>query len=211
MKKDGGYVLIYVLVALTLLAVLVLTVNSAALSNLKAQQAAVEDMQARYQAEGLLERLEAGLRGLEEPPGSSSFQYDTSGEAETEGLAAAKDDFAARFETLCGDLDIDCTADEPWGEKVSPPDGAAYYPYTAEVTGRAEQMEAAAELEIRVEIVVETQSHTEPVEEPPLEEEGGEPETRTYYTYSYGFSVADVLYRAYDLVPVASESEEAAS
>ena len=205
MKKDGGYVLIYVLVALTLLAVLVLTVNSAALSNLKAQQAAVEDMQARYQAEGLLERLEAGLRGLAHEE-TDSTEYENRDTAETEGLAAAKDDFAARFRALCDGLRITATGNS-W---ETPPDGAAYYPYTAEVTGRAEQMEAAAELEIRVEIVVETQSHTEPVEEPPPEG-GEEQETRTYYTYSYGFSVADVLYRAYDLVPVASESEEAAS
>ena len=209
MKKDGGYVLIYVLVALTLLAVLVLTVNSAALSNLKAQQAAVEDMQARYQAEGLLERLEAGLRGLAHEK-SDSAEYGNRSDADAAGLAAAKAKFAERFAELCSGLDIGFTpAAAPWGEKISLSDGA-YYPYTAEVKGRAGQGEAAAELEIRVGIEVRTYPHTEVVGETPPGG-GEEPETRTYYTYSYKFSVADVLYRAYDLVPVEGESEEAAS
>jgi hypothetical protein len=59
--KDGGYVLVYALVIVTILTAMILGAFTIALNNMKSQQSFVEDMQKRYEAEGYVEILIATL------------------------------------------------------------------------------------------------------------------------------------------------------
>lgn len=63
-KRQDGYVLAYVMVALAFLAALVLIVYTVALGNLKSQQASLERTQQMYAAEGVAERAAAKLAGV---------------------------------------------------------------------------------------------------------------------------------------------------
>lgn len=56
-KGSDGYVLVYVVVVLVFLCVAALAACSAALENLRAQNAAVEQMQRRYEAGSLVEQF----------------------------------------------------------------------------------------------------------------------------------------------------------
>ena len=59
LKKDDGYVLIYVLIAFTILSFVAVSICTVALNNLKAQKADVVRMEARYAAEGELQKFVA--------------------------------------------------------------------------------------------------------------------------------------------------------
>ena len=62
-KHSEGYVMIYVLVVMVLLALVATGVLSVSLNNLKAQKAAGDRMQELYETEGVVERITAELDG----------------------------------------------------------------------------------------------------------------------------------------------------
>lgn len=61
-RRDGGYVLVYVVVVIVILCILVPAACSNSLQNLKAQQASVERMRQLYTAEGQIERFVAEVK-----------------------------------------------------------------------------------------------------------------------------------------------------
>jgi len=65
LKKDDGYVLVYVLIVFTVLALVAGSICTMALNNLKAQKAEVVRMEARYEAEGYLQPFIANVERLE--------------------------------------------------------------------------------------------------------------------------------------------------
>ena len=58
-KNNGGYVLAYVMIVITVVSAMALAVGSVAVRNLQVQEAAVERMQDLYAAEGEIERFQA--------------------------------------------------------------------------------------------------------------------------------------------------------
>ena len=65
LKKDDGYVLIYVLVAFTILSFVAVSICTTALNSLKTQKADVARMEARYAAEGELQKFVAQVTARE--------------------------------------------------------------------------------------------------------------------------------------------------
>ncbi len=68
--RNEGYVLVYALIVAAVLTAVVLGVFSVSLNNLKAQQAMVDDMKARYEAEGYLEMVVAEIHANAILPGN---------------------------------------------------------------------------------------------------------------------------------------------
>lgn len=66
-RRDGGYVLVYVVVVIVILCILVPAACSNSLQNLKAQQASVERMRQLYTAEGRIERFYAEIEAAALP------------------------------------------------------------------------------------------------------------------------------------------------
>ena len=64
-KNNGGYVLAYVMIVITVVSAMALAVGSVAVRNLQVQEAAVERMQDLYAAEGEIERFQAWVKGYE--------------------------------------------------------------------------------------------------------------------------------------------------
>ena len=60
-KHDEGYVLIFVLVVIAVLSIVAISLMSGALRNLQAQKASVERMQAKYDAQGEVEKQIADM------------------------------------------------------------------------------------------------------------------------------------------------------
>ncbi len=61
-KNNGGYVLAYVMIVITVVSAMALAVGSVAVRNLQVQEAAVERMQDLYAAEGEIERFQAWVK-----------------------------------------------------------------------------------------------------------------------------------------------------
>lgn len=64
MKKNDGYVVVYVLIVFTILSLVAVSICSVALKNLKAQRASVDRMEIRYEAEGYLQEFVAKIGQL---------------------------------------------------------------------------------------------------------------------------------------------------
>ena len=64
LKKEDGYVLVYVLIVFTILSFVAVSICTMALNNLKAQKADVNRMEARYEAEGYLQQFVAEVEAL---------------------------------------------------------------------------------------------------------------------------------------------------
>ena len=62
-KNNGGYVLAYVMIVITVVSAMALAVGSVAVRNLQVQEAAVERMKDLYAAEGEIERFQAWVKG----------------------------------------------------------------------------------------------------------------------------------------------------
>lgn len=104
-KSDGGYVLLYVLAVLVVLALLALTVSSIALSNLRGQRAAVGNMQDRYAAEGVMEQAVARLQDSGTGPCSLSGSGFSSRTAAENALKGACTDLIGAMSESAGDPD----------------------------------------------------------------------------------------------------------
>lgn len=78
-KHDEGYVLAMVMVVIAVLAIVASTMLSVGLRNVQTQQLAVERMQAKYEAEGTIEKVIAGvdvikLENVQEDQVKSDFE-----------------------------------------------------------------------------------------------------------------------------------------
>lgn len=99
-KREGGYVLPYVLVVVTLLSVIVVTVSTMAVRNLKAQQAELLRTQQLYEAEGEIEAYIDDVINAAEMLDSVTSEglksaLQSSIEVEFSGISANIDDTAA--------------------------------------------------------------------------------------------------------------------
>jgi len=65
LRKDDGYVLVYVLIVFTILSLVAVSICGMALRNLQAQKADAARMEARYAAEGVLQQFVAQVEELE--------------------------------------------------------------------------------------------------------------------------------------------------
>lgn len=59
MKKNDGYVMVYVLIVFTILSFVAVSICTMAVKNLQAQKATINRMEARYEAEGYLQEFMA--------------------------------------------------------------------------------------------------------------------------------------------------------
>lgn len=90
LRKDDGYVLVYVLIVFTILALVAGSICAMALNNLKAQKADVARMEARYAAEGYLQQFVAEVCALKSSATGS-------GNDDPSAAAVAKDNMSAAF------------------------------------------------------------------------------------------------------------------
>ena len=97
-KRQEGYVLVYVLIVIVLLALIGSTVCAISVRNLKAQQSSLSRAQASYKAEGRVERA-LGTIAAYTVSGSLSLSEDTPGaDARTAARAQAMTDFTGWLE-----------------------------------------------------------------------------------------------------------------
>jgi len=93
MKKNDGYVVVYVLIVFTILSLVAVSICSVALKNLKAQRASVDRMEVRYEAEAYLQEFVAKIGQLKlEFDVSHAEAYDT----QEEIVQKVKEDLAAQ-------------------------------------------------------------------------------------------------------------------
>ena len=99
LRKDDGYVLIYVLIVFTILSFVAVSICTMALKNLQAQKADVARMEARYEAEGYLQQFiaEKAAVSSEAPLGSLEGEFGVKAAIEGELSQEATD--AAPVET----------------------------------------------------------------------------------------------------------------
>jgi len=106
LKKDDGYVLVYVLIVFTVLALVAGSICTMALNNLKAQKADVARMEARYEAEGYLQQFIAGVEALSVSTPQMNFPEENQAQDAAEALYWANvEDFAEELEPIEG-LDL---------------------------------------------------------------------------------------------------------
>ena len=79
MKKNDGYVVVYVLIVFTILSLVAVSICSVALKNLKAQRASVDRMEVRYEAEAYLQEFVAKVGQLK-----SDVEVESTDAAETQ-------------------------------------------------------------------------------------------------------------------------------
>lgn len=175
MKKNDGYVIIYVVFVIIILCLAAAGTCTSALSVLKAQNAAVEQLQERYTAEGNIEQFMAQICVLDAPLCGDDF------ETEQDALAAAMTDFAARVT----DSDtVNCVGFGVWADEVSE--------YRVSLESACGSTKVSAEAAFAVSI--EVSSYQEGTGE--LDEEGAE---ITATRFAYCVSGATSSYRSYAL------------
>lgn len=91
LRKDDGYVLVYVLIVFTILSFAALNIYTAAVKNLQAQKAAVARMEARYEAEGYLQQFLAEVEAIEDAEGIHANPSDAKAAMENMFLTAVKE------------------------------------------------------------------------------------------------------------------------
>lgn len=97
LRKDDGYILVYVLVVFLVLSFAAVAICTGAVQNLRAQQASIERTQALYEAEGQIEHFVALLNEMEARAPVSAGDSDAT-------AAAAKTAFWNDLTTLDGNL-----------------------------------------------------------------------------------------------------------
>mgnify|MGYP007101878789 CR=1 FL=1 len=133
-KHQEGYVLVYVLVILFVLTALCLVSSTVALRNWRVQNAAVKEMQDRYEAEGRVEVIASTLKG-------KSFETD-----EENAVDKLKE-----FINNSDDLSVDSTLDQ--GAVVVTADGAkAAYPVWCIHTEGSTRVQAELVLALNVDL-----------------------------------------------------------
>lgn len=117
-KHNEGYVLPFVLVVLVVVCLVAVSLLTASLDNLKRQQASIDRMEAKYAAQGEIEKLVAGLeKGIESinltvtisKPNSEGEPDDEAYDAavEADAIACAEDNTGALVEEWirsCGNV-----------------------------------------------------------------------------------------------------------
>lgn len=98
MKKNDGYVIIYVVFVIIFLCIVAVGTCTSALNNLKTQHAVVEQMQDRYTAEGNIEQFMAEVCVAGEAIDSGGDLYSDPDDAET----AAKNRFKDTLSGMSG-------------------------------------------------------------------------------------------------------------
>lgn len=175
MKKNDGYVIIYVVFVIIILCLAAAGTCTSALSAIKTQNAAVKQMQERYTAEGNIEQFMAEACVLDAPLNGDSF------ETEHEALTAAMADFAAGVTDSAA---VNCLGFGEWSD-----DGSEY-----RVSLESSCGSATVSAEAAFTVSIEISSYQEDTGE--LDEEGVE---ITVTRFAYSVSGATSAYRSYAL------------
>lgn len=207
LRSNGGYALVYVVVAMTLLLAIVGGLGLTAVRNLRTQQSAVSLLQSRYEAAGEVEKVFTKIWN------NTEVTYDPSA-AETPsavsllaaGEGAADDEKAAINEFVekikgCGDSGMVSVTSYEYDDSV-------LVTVTATVSGATVKADLLVKYAVKKEEKPNPDS-TEP-ETPPTvpdttegaesdpPEEGGEP-TEPAKEYTYTVSVTSVSYQSYSV------------
>ncbi len=175
MKKNDGYVIIYVVFVIIVLCLAAAGTCTSALSAIKTQNAAVRQLQERYTAEGNIEQFMAQICVLDAPLCGDDF------ENEHEVLAAAMADFAAGVTDSAA---VNCRGFGEWSD-----DGSEY-----RVSLESSYGSARVSAEAAFTVSIEISSYQEGTGE--LDEEGVE---ITATRFAYSVSGATSAYRSYAL------------
>ena len=193
-RKDGGYVLVYVMVVIVLLCALAAIVCSVALQNLKAQNASLERTRDLYTAEGLAEQFVGQVQQYKESGESGDTEYDSEEEAFQAAEKAADDAFETWRNEMTPSAEewkrVDVTESKETGTYTE------VFEATIETVGGSIRLQAEIEITFQVQVeVTEVEkssgdSETEESEEPEGSEDSGDPEKpeeteEPKYSYSY--------------------------
>lgn len=172
-KHSEGYVLVYVLIVVVILSLLALGVCSIALRNLQSQQASVEQMQERYEAEGSMERFVAKLQAFRE---EDTTEYDS----ERAAISAAKDSFWSGVRNMANGIVTIQESSLTW-------EGTS-----CKITAQASAGDQTLTAELDIEVTI-------PIEAYPHSTDDGEGNSIVTYTYTYAISNVAFAYDTYDI------------
>ena len=177
-KSDGGYVLLYVLAVLVVLALLALTVSSIALSNLRGQRAAVGNMQDRYAAEGVMEQAVARLQDSGTGPCSLSDSGFSSRTAAENDLKGACTDLIGAMSESAGDPDGGISGLSISVTEIEQTD-ASTFTFTTQAKAAAEGQQVSATLLVTLSVEIDSYPVTVGTPDP----ETGVPPTEEKFRY----------------------------
>lgn len=178
MKKNDGYVIIYVVFVIIFLCIVAVGTCTSALNNLKTQHAVVEQMQDRYTAEGNIEQFMAEVCVAGEAISSNSHYYST--------IQDAVDNAKGDFVRLINQKLVPSPEKAVSGTCIKWENNTEY---TVTLETTCGNTKVTAEVAFRVSI--DTNTHKVKVEE------NGEQDEKTYY----GYNITDVTskYLSYTL------------
>lgn len=104
-KHDEGYALVLVLVVITVLCLVAMAMMAASLKNLTNQQSSIERMQAKYQAQGEIEKVIAALENIE---GAATLDSIWVGDVERTVLSCEGKVCLVSFSASCDSVKITC-------------------------------------------------------------------------------------------------------
>lgn len=181
-RRDGGYVLVYVVVVIVILCILVPAACSNSLQNLKAQQASVERMRQLYTAEGQIERFYAEIEAAALPEDKDYPKEETA-------FNGAKGEFQEILDNADAGLLI--KKNETWTKE----DGKTIWHCVISAVSKEADVIVAAD--IRTDISVKIEPYW--IDDEPNQEK----------LWSYKITSCTITYESYDISATAgNESEE---
>ena len=176
-KRQEGYVLVYVLIVIVLLALIGSTVCAISVRNLKAQQSSLARAQASYKAEG---QVELALGTIAAASDVTGWKVSAVKDADNAAIkAAALTDFIAWLEA---ELRPDFPDFETTPDQTAPDDDAMYILVT--LTARVDTQQVTAQVRVPVQFTVA--GTPEP-----------DPDNGQNSLYPYSLTVGNISYLSY--------------
>ena len=176
-KRQEGYVLVYVLIVIVLLALIGSTVCAISVRNLKAQQSSLSRAQASYKAEGQVELALGMIAAASDVTGWKVSAVTGADNAVIKAAALA--DFAAWLKAELSSDFPDCEIKE---DQTAPDDDTAYLLVT--LTARVDSQQVSAQVRIPVQFTVA--GTPEP-----------DPDNDQNSLYPYSLTVGNISYLSY--------------
>ncbi len=177
-KRQEGYVLVYVLIVIVLLALIGSTVCAISVRNLKAQQSSLSRAQASYKAEG---QVELALGTIAAASDVTGWKVSAVKDADNAAIkAAALADFAAWLKPELSGPDFpDC---EIPPDQTAPDDDAMYILVT--LTAHVDTQQVTAQVRVPVQFTVAGTPEPDPANDQNL-------------LYPYSLTVGNISYLSY--------------
>ena len=153
-KHNDGYVLVLVLVVFLVLSLSAVALLSVSLSSLKHQQASIERMQAKYQAEGMTEEFIAALENTisSSPEISGTATGITDDEAMTQARAAVSTAVNELWENIENCINSFNQSDDP--TSFSHSTGSIKEQFTVKAVYTENEITAAVDAEVTLNFVI---------------------------------------------------------